>query len=182
MSARYTFNLESRDGRHPLPHRINLGQNDTETTAHVILKLMAYLLFCRERLQIEASLHLDDVPFIPDLVQLDYTLRPVFWVECGECGVNKLRKLAVKLHECEIWVVKRSLADAGHLLRAMGKEELRRGRYQLLALDPEMFDEMNGLLLPRNNVVWYQGTFAPGHLQMEFNGLWFDAPFEVLKY
>ena len=112
MSAKYSFRLESRERRRELPGKIVIGQQATETPAHVLLKLLAYVLFYRERLQIEPSLHQDSIPFTPDVVQLDYHLHPVLWVECGDCGVHKLHKLAVKVPDADIWVIKRSVAEA----------------------------------------------------------------------
>ena len=81
MSAKYNFYFKSEDRQRPLPDKLILGQNDSETVTHVALKLLAYLLFYRERLQVELNLHSDQVPFTPDLVQLDYELRPKLWVE-----------------------------------------------------------------------------------------------------
>ncbi|HSH96570.1 MAG TPA: YaeQ family protein [Roseimicrobium sp.] len=183
MSNRYNFKLESREKRRPLPNRIIIGQKDTETTAHVVLKLMGYLLFFRERLQIEPRLHDDNIPFEPDLVQLNYEMHPALWVECGECGVPKLHKLAVKIPDAEIWVVKRSVAEAQRLLVAMEKGDLRRNRYQIVALDLEMFDEVTGMVGERNEITWFGASFEdPTTMQFDFNGLWFDAPFTVLKF
>lgn len=182
MNAKYSFDLVSQDKRRDLPGKIILGQNDNETVAHVMLKLLGFLIFYRERLQIEAALHQDSIPFTPDLVQLDYELRPKLWVECGECGVSKLHKLAVKAPDAEIWILKRSPADAEHLRRAMEKEELRRGRYGILGLDRAMFEELCGLLRYRNEVTWVRGDFEPPQLQFDFNGLWFDAPFTLLRH
>jgi hypothetical protein len=82
------------------------------------------------------------IPFVPDLVQLDYQLRPQLRIVCGECGVNKLPKLPVKASEAEIWIVKRSLPAAKHLLEAMEKVVLRQGRYRIIALDQAMVEEM----------------------------------------
>lgn len=165
-----------------MPGKLIIAQHETETVAHVALKLLAYLLFARERLQLETALHDDNIPFVPDLVQLDYEMRPALWVECGECSVAKLNKLAVKAPEAEIWVVKRNLADAEHLLAAMAHEKLRRNRYHLVALDPEAFQEVCGLLHPRNVVTWFGGSFEPAQMQFELNGLWFDTSFTVLKF
>ena len=64
----------------------------------------------------------------------------------------------------------------------MAKEELRRDRYGLLALDPAMFDEMCGLLGPRNQLTWFSGEFDPPQMQFEFNGLWFDTTFTVMRF
>ena len=182
MAGKYSFRFEGRDRKRPLPGNIIIGQNDTETIVHVVLKMLGYVLFYRERLQIEGNLHNDSISFQPDLVWLDYELRPKLWIECGECSVSKLNKLAVKVPEAEIWVLKRSLAQAEHLRAAMEKEELRRGRYQLLAFDPEMIDELCNLLTSRNEVVWFGANFELAQMQFEFNQLWFDSSFALLRF
>ena len=183
MSAKYTFNLASEDKRRvDLPRKILIAQNETETVVHVTLKLLAFLIFWRPRLQIETNLHQDDIPFVPDLAQLDYQLRPALWVECGECTVTKLHKLAVKCHDAEIWVVKKSPADVELLRQAMRKAELRENRYHLLALDPAMFKEVCGLVQQRNEVTLFTCEFDPPKFQFDFNGLWFDTEFAVTRF
>jgi len=182
MAGKFSFHLESAHPRRDLPGKIIIGQRETETDAHVLLKLLGYLLFHRERLQIEPRLHDDNIPFLPDLVQFDYTLRAALWVECGECSVGKLDRLAVKVPEAEIWVLRRSFVEAEALLGLMARNGLRRGRYQLIGLDPEMFDEVEGLLRARNEIFWVAGTFDPPVLQFDFNGLWFDATFRIWKH
>lgn len=183
MSAKYSFNLTSEDRRRAdLPRKILIAQHDGETVAQVTLRLLALLVFWRPRLQLESNLHDDDIPFVPDLAQLDYELRPALWVECGECSVAKLDKLAVKCHDAEIWVVKRSAAEAEQLRLAMKKAELRVNRYHLLAFDEEMFAEVCGLVRERNDVTLFACEFDPPRLQFDFNGLWFDAEFAVTRF
>lgn len=182
VGAKYSFRFESRDRRRDLPGNIIIAQNDTETIAHVLLKMLGFALFYRERLQIEGDVHNASIPFQPDLVWLDYDMRPKLWIECGECGVNKLHKLAVKAHDAEIWVLKKSLTQARHLLAAMEREELRRDRYHVLAFDEEMFNELCSLVSARNYVVWFGANLDVGTMQFEFNELWFDAAFTVMHY
>jgi uncharacterized protein YaeQ len=182
MSSRFAFHVESQDRRRELPERVFIGRKETETTKHVLLKFLGFALFHRPRLQIEAELHDDNIPFTADLVQLDYTMRPALWVECGEVSAAKLDKLAVKVPEAEIWVVKRSPAEAESLLRDMARHELRRRRYRVVAFDPAMFDEALASLAPRNQVFWLRGEFMPPQLQFDFNGLWFDGEFQVLEF
>jgi uncharacterized protein YaeQ len=182
MSSRFAFHVESPAGRQRLPERVFIGRKETETTRHVLLKFLGFALFYRDRLQIEAELHDDNIPFTPDLVQLDYTLRPALWVECGEVSVAKLDKLAVKAPEAELWVLKRSPAEAEALLREMARHELRRRRYHIVAFDPEIFDEALASLRPRNEVFWLRGDCQPPALQFDFNGLWFDGEFSVLEF
>ena len=182
MSAKYSFTMRSEDRRRALPHKLIVGRRETETPKHVLLKFLAYVLFFRERLQLDTELHDDNIPFVPNLVQLDYELRPALWVECGECSVAKLDKLAVKAPEAEIWVVKSSPDEAEELWQAMRKADLRRDRYKLLALDAGMFEELHGLLAPRNTLFWVRGEFDPPNVQFDFNGLWFDASFTVMEF
>jgi uncharacterized protein YaeQ len=196
MSGKYSFTLRSEDRRRPLPSKIIIGRQETETIHHVVLKLLAFCWFYRDRLMIEPDLHNANIPFVPDLAQLDYELRPVLWIECGECGVNKLNKLAVKTPEAEIWVLKRSLNAAHDLLRAMGRDELRRNRYQLIAFDQNTFEEICELTAGRNQLTWYKTTVEPPggpwhdntppdnepEMHFDFNGLWFQLPFHLLKF
>jgi uncharacterized protein YaeQ len=182
VSARYAFSFTSQEARRPLPSRLIIAQHETETIVHVALKFLGHLYFARERLQLETNLHDDSIPFIPDLVQLDYELRPALWVECGECSVAKLNKLAVKVPEAEIWIVKKSPADAEHLMRAMERDELRRDRYSILVLDPEGFQEVCAALRPRNDVTWFGAPPDASVMQFELNELWYELPFTVMRF
>ncbi|MFN0066736.1 MAG: YaeQ family protein [Limisphaerales bacterium] len=182
MSARHVFKLSSDEARRALPGKVLIAQDETESLTHVLLKLLAYVLFYDERLQIEARLPTDHIPFEPDLILLDYELRPKLWIECGECSLNKLHKLAVKAPEAEIWVVKRSPAEAQKLLQQMERDEFRRGRYGLVGLDEAMLQEIVGLVGGRDTLHWFGGSIEAGQIQLEFNGLWFDSPLTVLRW
>lgn len=182
MSAKYSFNLTSEDSRRRFPGKIIIGQGETETITHVGLKLLGYLLFFRERLQLETRLPNEMIQYVPDLVQLDYELRPVLWVECGECSIGKLHKLAVKAHDAEIWVVKKSFGAAEETIRAMQRENLRRDRYNVIGLDHAAFEEMCAQIQSRNDIFWLCGTFDPPEMQFDLNGLWFEMPFKVLRH
>lgn len=180
--VKYSFNLTSQDPRRDLPRKIIIAQNDTETLAHVGLKLLGYLFFFRERLQLETRLPDENIAFVPDLAQLDYQLKPVLWVECGECSLAKLNKLAVKAPEAEIWVVKKSCEAAQETVRAMEREELRRNRYKVLGLDAAVFEEVCQMIHGRNELFWLKGTLEPPEMQFDLNGLWFEMPFEVSTF
>lgn len=182
MSAKHVFKLSSDEARRPLPGKVLLAQDETESLVHVLLKLFAYVLFHDERLQIEARLPTDHIPYEPDLVLLDYELRPKLWIECGECSLAKLHKLAVKAPEAAIWIVKRSPAEARRLLQQMEREGLRRGRYGLVGLDEAMLAEVAGMVNGRDALHWFGGSLEAGQMQFEFNGLWFDAPLTVLRW
>ncbi len=182
MAGKFSFQLRSEERRRSFPHKLVIGQRETETNAHVLLKLIAYLLFFRERLQVEPRLDLDLIPYEPDLLQCDYELRPVLWVECGECGVAKLDRLAVKVPEAAIWVVKRSVEEAESLIQQMARAGLRRHRYHVIGLESDGFAELENLLTARNEVYWVCGGFDPPEMRFEFNGLWFELGFRMLRF
>lgn len=182
MSGKYSFHLQSEDPRRNLPGKLIIGRRETETEHQVLLKLLGFVLFHRDRLRIEQPLHDDNIPYRPDLVQLDYQMRVTFWAECGEFSIQKLDKLAVKVPESEIWVLKRSPSEVDDLVRGMRKGDLRKDRYDLVAFDPEMFDEVASLLKSRNELVWVHGGFEPPEMQFDFNGLWFDSEFSVSRF
>lgn len=182
MTGKFSFALTSDDPSRKFPGKIIIGQAETETVIHVGLKLIGFLLFFRERIQIETRLPDQMIPYVPDLVQLDYELRPRLWVECGECSISKLHKLAVKAPEAEIWVIKRSIAAAEETLRAMKKEELRQDRYNLIGFDPAIFQEMCDLIQARNTLYWLKASFDAGEMQLDLNGLWFEMPFRVFRF
>ena len=73
------------------------------------------------------------------------------------------------------------VAAAEDLVHAMAKGELRRDRYNIIGLDAEVFSEVCVLLQPRNELTWVRGGFDPPQMQFDFNGLWFDAPFTMLR-
>lgn len=180
--GKFSFNLSSDDPARKFPAKIIIGQAETETVMHVGLKLLGYLLFFRDRIQIETRLPDLMIPFVPDLAQLDYELRPRLWVECGECSIGKLHKLAVKAPEAELWVIKRSYAAAEDTLRAMAKEDLRRDRYNIIGVDPGTFEEMCSLIQSRNSLYWFKADFDAGEMQFDLNGLWFELPFRIYRF
>lgn len=182
MVSKYVFNLSSEDRQRELPSKIIIVQKDLETVVEVLQRLFGYLILFRDRIQMQTDLHDEYIPFVPDLVQLDYQLQPAFWAECGECAPKKLNKLAVKVHEGEIWIVRSSQEAVDDLLRQMDKAKLRRNRYHILQLDEEMVREIEGLTEVRNDVTWFLGRFDPPRLQFEFNGLWFESEFQVREF
>lgn len=182
MVIKYVFNLDSQDRSRELPNKIIIVQKREETVVEVLHRLFGFLILYRERIQLQKDLHDEYIPFVPDLVQLDYQLQPAFWAECGECDPKKLNKLAVKVHEGEIWIIRSSAEAVDEMVHQLDKAKGRKSRFRFLQLDEEMVAELSDLLQPRNDIIFYSGRFDPPQVQFDFNGLWFDAPFRVTYY
>ena len=180
--AKYTFRLNSHDGLRDLPSKMVMVQSGLETPDHVLTRILAFNLFYRERLQTRVNLHMDSIPYIPDLVQLDYELRPKLWVECNETALQKIKRLSVKVHEAEIWLVLPSVEEAQELLEAMTKAKLRRNRYHLIGFDRSVFDEVRSLMSTKNDIFLVAASFDPPLMQFEFNGIWFEFEFTIYGF
>lgn len=188
VAGKFNFQFTSDDRLRPLPHKLLLALGQNESVRHIALKLLAYLLFYRERLQVETEVPDESIPFVPDLVELGYDLRPKLWIECGDCGTSKLHKVATKCSETEIWCLKRSPSEAEGLMRNLEKDGLRKGRIGIIAFETAFFEDLCGTMEERNQLHWFRGGFvgqngldAPG-LQFELNGLWFDGTFQSHRY
>ncbi len=182
MSAKYSFRLSSEIRTHPLPGKTLIGQHPLESSEDVIVKLLALVIFSRDRLQLEPRYHDDNIPFVPSLLQLDYQMRPALWVECGDCPVAKIGKLAVKAHEAEIWIVLKSVRAVEELTHEMAKHGLRRNRYHLLGFEEGLIEEMNSLLTPSNRLSLFHLNLREPNIQFEFNELWFDTPLNTVEF
>jgi len=55
MGAKFVFTLKTDDKRRQLPYKILLGQQENETANHILLKVLGYLLFFRERIEIATA-------------------------------------------------------------------------------------------------------------------------------
>jgi len=152
MSAIYSFHLQSGDGRLSLPSKLVLHQRADESDDIILLKILGYLLLYRDRLQVEPRLHDKDIHLVPHLLQMDFELHPALWAECGECEPKRLKKIAIKVPDAEIWVLRESPEAAENVVRIMEKQKLRRSRYHVVGFDPEMFAELRSHLKPRNEV------------------------------
>ncbi len=179
---RYRFSLESEDSRHRrLPDKLIVGRRYEETEVPILLRVLGFLVFFRDGLQLQVNLRQETIPFMPDLVQLDYALVPRFWAECGECSLKKLDKLRAKLPRAELWILRGSFEEAELLRADIAKANLRRGRFNILGFDSEMIEEMSRLLEGNNHIHWVGDVSEIAHVQFDMNGLWFDFPYKVIS-
>lgn len=151
-----------------------VGLKSTETQDHVLLKALGFVICYRDRMEIEKRVPRDDIQLVPDLVQLDFRLEVSFWGECGDCTVEKLNKLAVKVPEAEICVLKKCPAESFELLRKMDKAKLRKNRYKIITFNSDDFVDLKNHLELKNSIYLCSVDLDTGEIQMDFNGLWYE--------
>lgn len=96
-----------------------LRKRSGESQRHVIMKLLSYMVFYHEDLQIEASA---SQHFKPDLVRFDGQGRPVQWIDCGQTSLQKLDKISRKNKLTYIDIVK---ATPGELANYKSQADTR---------------------------------------------------------
>jgi uncharacterized protein YaeQ len=99
MEEKFTFQIRSPR----LEKKIILFKHDTETREHVVLKLLAYVLFYEPGLKVEVGI---GTHYKPDLVVEGDFGVPRLWIECGYLTVKKLEWIARKFQKTRVVVVK----------------------------------------------------------------------------
>jgi hypothetical protein len=165
-----------------LPAQLTLLGRQTEQPTHLLLKLLAFLMLFRDRLQLEPPRPRDDLRFRPDLLELNDTGDPLLWVECGECSLAKLARLAPHVPGAEIWVFKASVGEARELRRRMAAAEIPTGRHRILGFERRAFREVLGELRPQNELCWLGQRRDPVGVEFELNGLWHHLGCQVWSH
>lgn len=178
ISTKLTFALGSDEKTRKLPSKIVVSQSQNETLDHVLLKALAFVIFHCDRLRMEVDLELPGVQFVPDLVAVGLDGRPELWIECGEVSLHKLEKLTLKLHDCDLWVVKRTAGEVAKTLESARREIKRLRRLRLLTFDPGFLPEILANARGSNSI--HLVKLVPGELmQLVFNDLWFETALRV---
>jgi uncharacterized protein YaeQ len=107
--------------------RILLAAKEEETPEHLALRLAAAILFFdgEPALDIGPSDPLvSDIGFQPDQLTPDGIGGIAAWVECGNVAMNKLTKVARRIKDGRLVIIKES-EDAGRRQREMVRAEIR---------------------------------------------------------
>ncbi len=135
--------------------RILLVGKEEETHEHLALRLTAAILFFDLEPALEAGPDdpaLADIGFLPDLLAPDGTGGVAVWVECGNVANNKLIKVARRVKQGRLVVLKED-EDGGRRQREVIKKEIRNGeRIEVWAWPKADFVRWNAALRESNYV------------------------------
>ncbi|MFT4248608.1 MAG: YaeQ family protein [Pseudomonas sp.] len=137
-------------------HNLTLAQHPSETDERLMVRLLAFALFARERLEFGRGLSESDEP---DLSQHDYTGDIALWIDLGLPDESRVRKACNRATEVivvnysgntsELWWKKQAaaLARFGNLrvididpatVEALARRIQRGMRFQVLIQDGEV--------------------------------------------
>ena len=142
---KYTFNIHAEC----IPPKLVLVQAKGESEAHIILKLLSYLMFYRQGIKIE---HRVEQHFKPDLVVEGDNFQPVLWVDCGNTAIRKLDKVATKNHNCEIYIIKENNRQLDAYYQKAQKRVKRIERVRFICFDDGFVTALVNRLQRTNDV------------------------------
>jgi uncharacterized protein YaeQ len=155
--------------------RILLVAKEEETLDHVALRLAAAILFFDGDPALDVGPSdplLADIGFTPDLLVPDGTGGVSVWIECGNVATNKLTKVARRVKEGRVVIMKET-PDAGARQREVVKREIPRAdNIEVLAWPKADFARWTGVLKESS----YVYGEASGH---SFNLVLNDQAFDV---
>jgi uncharacterized protein YaeQ len=134
LIEKFTFELRSERPRAPkIREKMILVKNDLESREHVVMKLMAYLLFYDPRLKIETGI---DMHYKPDLVIPGDHGVPELWIDCGKIAVRKVDSLARKLKTTRVIILKETKREMESFRSVIEKKVEHADRIEYLAFEP----------------------------------------------
>jgi len=171
MKTQYTFNIQANG----IPPKLIVIKAMDESEGHIIMKLLSYVMFYRERIKIEerAGQH-----FKPDLFVDGENHQPVLWVECGKTALNKLDKVATKNHKCDIYIVKNNTRELLAYYKLAQKKVRRVERVKFVCFDSGFVDSLASELQRTNyiNIIEFE---AGKQLSLSFNDVGYESAIYV---
>jgi uncharacterized protein YaeQ len=122
MTVRCELNVNGKT------RRVLIVAKEEETLDHVALRLASAILFFDGEPALEMSASdplLADIGFTPDLLVADGIGGVSVWIECGNVATNKLTKVARRVKEGRVVIMKED-PDAGRRQREVVTREIPR--------------------------------------------------------
>ncbi len=125
---KFTFDLVAPEVR----EKLILVKADMELREHIVLKLLAYLLFYDPRLKVECSV---DMHYKPDLVIPGEHGVPELWIDCGQVAVKKVESLSAKLKSSRVIILKETKREMESFKKVIEKKVQHFDRVEYLSFE-----------------------------------------------
>ena len=148
MNEKFTFELHSRK----VSEKLILVKSDLEKRSHVVLKLLAYLIYYDPRLKVEAEVGMH---YKPDLVIEGDHGVPELWIDCGKIAVKKVDSLSSKLRNSRFVVVKETVSELNKFRKVIENKLDHPERVEYLAFESSFVSGIAGSLVKVNHFTLY---------------------------
>ncbi len=136
-------------GRYDVEQRLFVRKRRGESMQHVVMKLLSYLLFYRDDLEIEAGV---GQHYKPDLVSVDERGDPVVWIDCGTTSLKKLESLVSSNPGTEIVIVKQREGELRRYAREAQQRLGQEASVQFVAFGDNLVDRLARMLGGRHRL------------------------------
>ena len=161
----FKFNIVCGEEKRLLVLRETIG----ESPQHIILKLLTYLLFFNDNLQVETTAFQH---YKPDFVKFDeeqnWKVRK--WIDCGVIDDKKLLKISKHNRQAEIYIFKNSKDSAQSLKDKIGKKASNTFNIRYCVFNKGELKIIQDLMLGRNGIIIENcPNIRNGYLNLIFN-------------
>lgn len=161
----FKFNIAKDSEKRLIVLREAIG----ESSQHIILKLLAYLLFFDDNLQIEIEAFQH---YKPDLVKFDeeQTWKVIKWIDCGAVDDKKLLKISKHNHQAEIYIFKDNKDSAQSLKDKVIKKASNVSNIRYCVFNKDDLKIIQELMIQRNEIIIENySDIGGGRLGLIFN-------------
>ncbi len=151
MIEKFTFELHAP--RIPPQQKIILVKDYCELRNHVVMKLLAYLIYYTPELKVEVSA---EMHYKPDLMIPGDHGVPQFWVDCGKIALKKVDALASKLKNTRIVIVKENKREMESFKKLVEKKIESSARLEFLSFEPGFVVSLANALARTNHITLYE--------------------------
>lgn len=132
--------------------KLVLELRENEGMRHLILKILAMALYFDRKLLVEPTMD-DEDRYDPDLLLRSDDYRPLLWVECGQCRVQKLDKITFRYYDARVIMMKATQREAIDIAQRCKGEVRRIQAIEFVGFDPGFVDKLAETVMGRNDII-----------------------------
>lgn len=150
---KYSFNIQASDGLNEQTEKLVISTFNDEAGGNVALKLIAYLMFIKQRPRID-----EDAGWqvMPDLIARDDSGAITLWVDCGSVSAKKADMLATKVQDrIEFYVFRRTEREMEQFYKQIKDKVKHLQNVNCVSFDDGFIDGVGEILDRTNNLDAY---------------------------
>lgn len=151
MIEKFTFEVCAP--KIPPQTKLILVKDVCELRAHIVMKLLSYLLYYTPELKVEVTA---DMHYKPDLMVAGEHGIPKVWVDCGQVGIKKIEVLSKKLKNSRVIFVKSTERELLVFKKMIEKKIDHPERLEFLAFEAGFVESIGNALQRTNHITLYE--------------------------
>lgn len=151
MIEKFTFEVCAP--KIPPQTKLILVKDVCELRAHIVMKLLAYLLYYTPELKVEISAGMH---YKPDLMIPGDHGVPKLWIDCGQVAAKKIEVLSKKLKNSRVIFIKATERELYVFKKMVDKKIDQPERLEFLAFEAGFVESLGNALQRTNHITLYE--------------------------